>query len=55
MAHMVGLFAPDHYREWPALDPTDPYYHRDLVDLIANGETDSVIVGGGVPTPGRRR
>ena len=51
MAHMVGLFAPDHYREWPAVDPTDPYYQRDLVDLVANGETDSVIVGGGVPTP----
>src|SRR6266550_3676560 len=51
MAHMVGLFAPDHYREWPAVDPADPYYQRDLVDLVANGETDSVIVGGGVPTP----
>ena len=51
MAHMVGLFAPDHYREWPAVDPADPYYRRDLVDLVANGETDSVIVGGGVPTP----
>jgi hypothetical protein len=55
MASMVGLFAPDHYREWPALDPADPYYRRDLVDLLANGQTDSVIVGGGVPMPVRRR
>jgi len=57
MAHMVGLFAPDHYREWPALDPADPYYRRDLVDLLANGATDSVIVGGGggARTPERRR
>ena len=46
MAHMVGLFAPDHYREWPAVDPADPYYRRDLTDMLANGETDSVIVGG---------
>src|SRR3989454_6238033 len=46
MAHMVGLFAPDHYREWPALDPADLYYHPYLVDLLANGATDSVIVGG---------
>ena len=46
MAHMVGLFAPDHYREWPAVDPTDPYYHRDLVDLLSNGESDSVVVSG---------
>jgi len=54
---MVGLFAPDHYREWPALDPADLYYHRDLVALLANGATDSVIVGvgAGVPTPERRR
>jgi len=55
MASMVGLFAPDHYREWPAVDPGDPYYQRDLVDLLANGKTDSVIVGGGVAIPERRR
>jgi len=60
MAHMVGLFAPDHYREWPAVDSTDSYYRRDLIDLLANGATDSVIVGGGVgvgvgvPNPKRR-
>ncbi|HEX4562576.1 MAG TPA: hypothetical protein VH113_12145 [Gemmatimonadales bacterium] len=49
MAEMVGLFAPDHYREWPAVDPADSYYQRDLVALVANGVTDSVIVGKGVP------
>ena len=47
MAHMVGLFAPDHYREWPAIDTSDTYYRRDLVDLLANGQTDSVVVGTG--------
>jgi hypothetical protein len=55
MAHMVGLFAPDHYREWPAVDPADPYYRRDLIDLLANGATDSVIVGGRAPIPARQR
>ncbi len=54
MANMVGLFTPDHYREWPAVDPADTYYRRDLVDLLANGATDSVIVGGGAPGPQRR-
>jgi len=52
MANMVGLFAPDRYREWPAIDPTDAYYSRDLLDLLGNGKTDSVIVGGRVPSPG---
>lgn len=51
MANMVGLFAPDHYREWPAVDTTDVYYRRDLVDLLANGQTDSVVV---VRKSGRR-
>ncbi len=59
MAHMVGLFAPDDYREWPAVDSTDSYYRRDLIDLLANGATDSVIVGAGVgaaePSSERRR
>jgi hypothetical protein len=52
MAEMVGLFAPDHYRQWPTVDPADPYYRRDLVDLLANGVSDSVIVGK-KPTPAR--
>jgi hypothetical protein len=55
MANMVGLFAPDHYGEWPAVDPVDEYYRRDLVALLSNGATDSVVVGGGRPTPERRR
>src|SRR3989442_1971980 len=56
MAHMVGLFAPDHYREWPALEPADPYYHRGLVAMRLYGATESVIVGGwgGRATPPRR-
>ena len=54
MAHMVGLFAPDHYREWPAVDTADVYYRRDLIDLLANGETDSVVVGTGVRPTERR-
>ncbi len=56
MAHMVGLFAPDRYGEWPAVDTADPYYQRDLVALLASGKTDSVIVGGPLKKPqsGRR-
>jgi hypothetical protein len=53
MASMVGLFAPDRYREWPAVDTADTYYRRDLVDLLANGETDSVVVGSVGPTARR--
>ena len=49
MANMVGLFAPDHYREWPAIDTADTYYRRDLVDLLLNGRSDSVVVGTCVP------
>lgn len=55
MAHMVGLFAPDHLAEWPAVDTSDWYYKRDLTALLASGKTDSVIVGGTVPAPERRR
>ncbi|HTI06075.1 MAG TPA: hypothetical protein VL549_12200 [Gemmatimonadales bacterium] len=51
MAHMAGLFAPDRRGSWPAVDSTDTYYRRDLVDLLSNGKTDSVIVGGDVPSP----
>ena len=51
MAHMAGLFAPDRRGNWPAVDSTDTYYRRDLVDLLSNGKTDSVIVGGDVPSP----
>ena len=30
MAQMVGLFAPEDIRQWPAVDPTDPAYVQDL-------------------------
>src|ERR1044072_4859900 len=32
-------------RQAPPLDTTSTYYRRDLVDLLLNGKTDSVIVG----------
>ena len=33
MAHMVGLFVPDHVDQWPALDPNDPELKKDLASL----------------------
>jgi hypothetical protein len=33
MAHMVGLFAPDDLRRWPALEWSDPSVQRDLAAL----------------------
>ncbi len=33
MAHMVGLFAPDDIDEWPAIDPEDPEYQKDIASL----------------------
>lgn len=37
MAHMVGVFAPDKLAAWPAIDPTDPDYRRDMASLNARG------------------
>ena len=37
MAVMGGIFAPDHPRDWPALDPTNPDYRTDLLDLERMG------------------
>jgi hypothetical protein len=37
MAHMVGLFAPDDYSKWPALDLTDPTLQDDLAFLTEMG------------------
>jgi hypothetical protein len=37
MAHMVGLFAPDDYSKWPALDLTDPILQDDLAFLSEMG------------------
>ena len=33
MAHMVGLFVPDDMKKWPAVDPADPEYQKDLASL----------------------
>ncbi|MEO7085721.1 MAG: hypothetical protein ABI442_15635 [Gemmatimonadaceae bacterium] len=35
MAFMVGPFAPDDVRRWPAIDPTDPLFQQDYADLMA--------------------
>src|SRR5262249_13543046 len=37
MAHMVGLFVPDDMSKWPAIDPNDPLYQRDLASLQVRG------------------
>jgi hypothetical protein len=37
MASMVGLFVPDHLKDWPAIDPGDPTYQRDLASLDRRG------------------
>jgi hypothetical protein len=37
MAHMVGLFVPDDMSKWPAIDPSDPTYQRDLASLEVRG------------------
>jgi hypothetical protein len=38
MAHMVGLFVPDDMKRWPAINPQDPTYQRDLASLQVRGE-----------------
>jgi hypothetical protein len=40
MAHMVGLFAPDDVKKWPAIDPADATYQMDLMSLEMRGEGD---------------
>ena len=37
MAHMVGIFAPDDMSKWPAIDPYNPDYQRDLASLQVRG------------------
>ena len=37
MAHMVGLFVPDDMSLWPAIDPRDATYRRDLASLEDRG------------------
>jgi hypothetical protein len=49
MAHMVGLFAPDDMKRWPAIDPRDPTYRRDLASLQVRG---AHLMPGMHPAPG---
>lgn len=37
MAHMSGIFAPDDMSKWPAIDPDNPDYQRDLASLEVGG------------------
>jgi hypothetical protein len=37
MASMVGLFVPDDMKRWPAINPRDPLYQRDLASLQVRG------------------
>jgi hypothetical protein len=37
MAHMSGIFAPDDYAQWPAIDQSDPTFQQDLVSLEMRG------------------
>jgi len=37
MASLVGLFAPDDMKRWPAVDPRNPTYQRDLASLEVRG------------------
>jgi hypothetical protein len=45
MAHMVGLFVPDDMKQWPALDPRDPTYRRDLASLQVRGSPAGSMPG----------
>ena len=53
MAHMSGIFAPDDIRQWPAIDPGNPDYQRDLVSLQVRG-TGEAAAEGGSPVPSGR-
>jgi hypothetical protein len=45
MASMVGLFVPDDLADWPAVDPRDPTYRRDLASLEVRGASSSTTEG----------
>ena len=45
MAHMVGLFVPDDMSKWPAIDPSDPTYQRDLASLQVRGQHQDDMKG----------
>ena len=45
MASMVGLFVPDDMKRWPAADPQDPTYQRDLASLEVRGAASASMEG----------
>ena len=45
MASMVGLFVPEDMNRWPAIDPWDPTYQRDLASLEVRGATGASMEG----------
>ncbi len=45
MASMVGLFVPDDMKRWPAVDPRDPTYQRDLASLEVRGAASGSMEG----------
>jgi hypothetical protein len=45
MASMVGLFVPDDIKRWPAVDPRDPAYQRDLASLELRGAASASMEG----------
>lgn len=42
MAHMVGLFAPADLKQWPAIDPNDETYQKDLASLRGRGQNENM-------------
>jgi hypothetical protein len=47
MASMVGLFTPDDLDKWPAIDPANAEYQRDLASLQVRGDGSAAPHGGG--------
>lgn len=45
MASMVGLFVPDDMKRWPAIDPRDAMYQRDLASLERRGGIAGAMPG----------
>jgi len=38
MGTIAGVFKPDRDAEWPAADPRDPFYRRDLRAVVGGEE-----------------
>jgi len=43
MAHMDGAFVPDDPSQWPAIDPTNPNFQKDVASIPPLGATGIVI------------